>query len=86
MSVFCEPISVYIQWKFEEGDKMCPLGNLLFLKFPRERLPAKGGSQLVEDWGWSGFKSWTHHLALIFEKLLSLWELSFPPLDTWGKP
>lgn len=44
MFVFCEPISGYIQWKFGEGDKIGPLGNLLFLKIPRERLPAKGGS------------------------------------------
>ena len=62
---------------------MCPLENLLFLKIPWwGGGPAKGGSPIVEDWGWSGFNFWTHHLALIFDKLLNLLELCFLPLYT----
>lgn len=47
------------------------------LRFRGEKLPAKGGSQIVEDWGWSGFLSWTHHLALIFDKVLNLFGAFF---------
>lgn len=46
-----------------DDGKLCPWGNLFFLKMPKEKLPVKGGQ--LDGWrlGWSHFKFWTHHLV-----------------------
>lgn len=42
-----EPISVDVKWSSLEDGKMCPLGNLFFLKIQSLRVSGEGGQQNI---------------------------------------
>lgn len=50
----CKPVSAYVGGKFLKDGKMYLLGNLIFLKTPKEKLPVRR-EQPKSHWGWSGF-------------------------------
>lgn len=52
----CEPLSMCVRQSSLKDGKICPLGNLFFLKVLRVRLPVKEGSRIVEDWGRAWFQ------------------------------